>query len=180
MMEGWSPQRRRLLNSLGYSLLVAVVVALGYLTFTAVSQRRNDAAAPADGGDDTTIGLVQFDSFSARLERNTDNERLAVSLRLRLTAPGTLDCFAYVIARNDHVEPKLWGAWPASASEGAITSAGHFRGGTRSGEPITLGPNWNRLTAAIPHPPGEPAFDTVLVYIVGPKGNVLLARPFTL
>lgn len=180
MLEGWSPRWRRLLNSLAYGALVASVIGLGYLTFAAVSARRDADSSTSEVPDEPSIPLVEFDGFSSRIERNADGERLAVTLRLRLTAPGTLDCFAFVIARNDHVQPKLWGVWPSKSEDGAVTAGGHFRGGTRSGEPITLGSTWYRLSAAITHPPGEPPFDTVMVYVVGPKGDILLARPFNI
>jgi hypothetical protein len=180
MFGNLSPRTRRLVNSLAYSALVTVVMGLGYLTFRVVSERRQ----AAENGDEATaepapIPLVDFDSFSTRREKTSDAERLSVSLRLRLTAPGTVDCYVYVLARNDHVSPKLWGVWPTQGPGGAISAAGHFRSNNpTTGSPVQLTSSWTRITATIDHPPGHPPFDTVMVYVVSAKGEILLARPF--
>src|SRR5437870_743081 len=89
MLDALSPRWRRLLGSLAYSALVAVVAGLGYLTFRATTERHDTAAkSAATAGDSETIPLVEFDAFSSRFERSSDSERISVSFRLRLTAPG--------------------------------------------------------------------------------------------
>jgi hypothetical protein len=181
MLESLSPRWRRLLSSVAYTALVAFVAGLGYLTFHAISERRGSTeGSPVTDAEGETIPLVQFDGFTSRLERSSDAERINVSLRLRLTAAGSLDCQLYVVARNDHTTPKLWGVWPTQGPDGAITAGGHFRGGAKSGEPITLTTSWTRISASILHPPGLAAYETVALYVIGPKGDILLARPFAL
>ena len=182
MLDSLSPRWRRLLSSLAYSALVAVVAGLVYLTFRATTERHSTAEKSADmTAESETMPLVDFDNFSSRIERSSDSERISVSLRLRLTAAGSLACHVYVVAHNDHVSPKLWGVWPTQGPDGALTAGGHFRGSNSdSGEPVILIPGWTRITASIAHPPGQAPYEMVMVYVVGPTGNVLLARPFTL
>ena len=182
MFQSLSPPWRRLISSLAYSGLVAVVVALGYLTFRAVSERRQRAESPGEpAAESEAIPLVDFDNFSTRREKSSDGERLSVSLRLRLTAPGSLPCYIYIIARNDRATPKLWGVWPTQGPDGAVSAGGHFRGNNpTTGEAVTLAPSWTRINASISHPPGQPPFDTVMVYVVSATGEILLARPFAL
>ncbi|MBI3784584.1 MAG: hypothetical protein HY270_14415 [Deltaproteobacteria bacterium] len=181
MLETLSPWWRRILSSAGYTALVALVAALGYLTFRATNERRSSPQGAADTvNENETLPLVQFDSFSSRFERSSDGERINVSLRLRSTAPGSLECQVYVVARNDVDSPKVWGVWPSQGPEGAVTAGGHFRGNTNSGERVTLTSSWVRISAPIVHPLGLPPFETAVVYVVGPKGDVLLARPFSL
>jgi hypothetical protein len=104
-----------------------------------------------------------------------------VSLRLRLNAAGNMDCYVFVLARNDQTTPKLWAVSPTQGPDGAITGGGHFSGNNpRAGQPVTLASGWTRITASLDHPPGQPPFDTVMVYVVSPKGEILLARPFAL
>lgn len=178
MLDRLSVRRRALVSSAAYTMLVALVTALGYLTFRAVSERRQPSDAPADT---ETVPLVEFDNFSSRLERSSDSERISISLRLRLTAPSQIETQVYIVARNDRVAPKLWGVWPTQGPEGAITSGGHFRdGNAKTGEPIPLTSSWMRITGAIAHPLGAPPYETVTVYVIGPNGDVLLARPFAL
>ena len=177
-----SPRSRRFISSLAYSALVAVVTGLGYLTFRAVSERRLGGDSRGElATDQASVALVDFESFSTRREKTTDAERLNVSLRLRLTVPGSIDSYVYVLARNDHVSPKLWAAWPPQGPAGALTAGGHFRGNVpQTGEPVKLTSSWTRINASIDHPPGQPPFDMVMVYVVNTKGDVLLARPFAL
>jgi len=180
MFESLSPRGRRLLNSLGYAALVALVIGLGYLTFRAVSERRQKAETTTEASaEPAPIPLVDFDSFSTRRERSSDSERLNVSLRLRVTAAGTVDCYVFVLARNDHVTPKLWAVWPTQGPGGAVSTGGHFRGSSpASGQPVQLTSRWTRISASVDHPSGQPPFDEVMVYVVSPKGEILLARPF--
>lgn len=181
MFQSLSPRWRRLINSLALSALVVLVVGLGYLTFRAVSERRHRADSGEATGQQPAVPLIDVNGFSRRLDKSSDAERLTVSLRLRLTAPGSIDCYVFVLARNDHVAPKLWGVWPTQGPSGAVTAGGHFRGSSpATGEAMSLTPSWTRITATIDHPPGQPPFDTAMVYVVSPKGEILLTRPFTL
>jgi hypothetical protein len=176
-----SPRARRLLSSVGYAALVAVVTALGYLTYRAVNEHRiSDAATEAEnvGG---SVPVIDVADFSARREKSSDSERLTISLRVRLTERGPLDCYLFVLARNDRTSPKLWAVWPTQGPGGAVTAGGHFRGNhPASGQPIRLTSSWARISATLPHPPELPPFETVMVYVVSPKGVVLLSRPFAL
>ncbi len=182
MLQSLSPPWRRFISSLAYCTLVAVVSALGYLTFRAVSERRErDAAHEAIGTEQASVALVEFESFSTRRERTSDAERLNVSLRLRLTVSDSIQSYVYILARNDHVSPALWAVWPTQGPNGALTAQGHFRGNApATGEPVTLTSSWARINASIVHPPGQPPFDMVILYVVSAKGDVLLARPFAL
>lgn len=178
MLERLTPRRRALFNSIAYTTLVALVAGLAYLTFRGTDNRDEIASTPADPD---TVPLVEFDHYASRLERSSDSERVSVSLRLRLTAPASLDCQVFIVARNDRVEPKLWGVWPPQGPEGALTAGGHFRGGeAKGGEALTLSTGWTVVSGSITHPLGAPPFETVMVYVVGPHGEVLLARPFPL
>jgi hypothetical protein len=182
MFGSLSPRWRRLLSSLAYSALVALVAGLGYLTFRTVSEHRHGGESNGDANvEPTNPSLVDFDGFSTRRERSSDTERLAISLRLRLTAPGSIDSYVFVVARNDHVSPRLWAVWPQQGPGGAVTAGGHFRGSSpTTGEPVKLTPSWTRITASVVHPPGRPPFETVLVYVVTARGDILLSRPFAL
>ena len=181
MVESLSPRRRRLLSSLAYSALVALVAGLGYLTLNAISERRHGAEKSDTAAAAGTVPLIDLANFAARREKSSDAERLNVSLRLRLTASSTVDCYVYVLARNDHVSPKLWAVWPTQGPGGAVTAGGHLGGSDpTTGQAVTLTPSWTRISATIDHPPGQPPFDTVMVYVVSPKGEILLSRPFAL
>lgn len=182
MFASLSPRWRRLISSVAYGALVALVTGLGYLTFRAVSERRHRADVSGETtAEQGMTPLLDVANFSARQERSSDGERLAISLRLRLTAPGSVDCYVYVLARNDHVSPKLWAVWPSQGPGGAVTAGGHFRSTSpTTGEAVKLSPSWTRLSATLDHPSGQPPFDTVMVYVVSPQGDILLARPFAL
>jgi len=122
---------------------------------------------------------VLFDRFSARRERSDEGDRLSLSLRLRTSAAVSLPCFVFVVARNDASTTHRWAIWPAQPPGLAITASGHFHAATpAAGFAVTLSDTWERLTAVIPHPPGDATFDTVSVYVVDPGGRILLARPF--
>ncbi len=177
MAEARSRRQKRLLSSLSYAALVALAAALGYLTLRATQQ--------GHGGDSLAEGvtpppLIELSGFSARREKSSDAERLSVAMRLRLSARAPLDCYIYIVARNEHVSPKLWAPWPEEAAN-ALTTGGHFRGSSPpSGQSIRLTSSWTRVNATIPHPMGKPPFDTVTVYLVGSQGEILLERPFAI
>jgi len=182
MLDSLSARSRRLLSSLAYTALVAAVAGLGYLTFRVTSERRHPEATNAEAAaEPAPLPLVELDNFSARRERSSDSQRLNVSVRLRLTATGALNAYAFVLAHNDHVSPRVWAVWPPQGPNGAVSAGGHFRGTSpATGEPITLTASWTRLTATLDHPSGSPQFDTVMIYVVSPKGEILLSRPFAL
>jgi hypothetical protein len=137
------------------------------------SQDPDAPAAPA------AASKVEFDRFSARVERDDQGERLSVSLRLRTTANGAQDCFAFVVARNDSAAPRHWSIWPPQPPGPAITAGGHFHGtDPSSGFGVTLTDDWQRITATVPTPAGVRTFDTVVVYVLDGEGEILLARPF--
>jgi hypothetical protein len=92
-----------------------------------------------------------------------------------------MGCYVFVLARNDHASPKVWAVWPTQGPGGAITGGGHFNSSNpAAGQAVTLDSGWTRIYAALDQPQGQAAFDTVMVYVVSPKGEVLLARPFAL
>lgn len=125
--------------------------------------------------------IVKFSRFSAHRERSEEGERLSISLRLRTDLDRTVSCYAFVVARNDHVAPRLWSIWPPQAPGAAITAGGHFHGADpTAGYPIELTSRWQRITATVPHPSDGDRFDTVVVYVMSSDGKVLLARPFSL
>jgi hypothetical protein len=155
-----------LLLSAGLALLLARHAAVG---------------AGADPADDIRQqrNAVLFDRFSARRERSDEGDRLSLSLRLRTSAAVSLPCFVFFVARNDLSTPRRWAIWPPQLPGPAVTASGHFHAATpAAGFAVTLSDTWERLTAVIPHPPGDAAFDTVSVYVVDPAGRILLARPF--
>jgi hypothetical protein len=184
MLQSMPPHWRRLISSLAYGGLVVLVVGLGYLTFQAVKERRIGSANHGGGAaaaDQGTIPLIEVSAFSSRRDKSSDAERVTVSLRLRVTTPAPVDCYVYVLAHNDHVSPKIWGIWPVQEPGGAVTAGGHFwSSNPTSGQALRLSTSWNRISATIDHPLGKPPFETVTVYVVSPKGEILLARPFLL
>lgn len=176
MFAALSPNTQRVLNSLAYTALVAVVAGLGYLTFEVGSRKTAPGPVADEPGPEA---LIDVDAFSTRLVRTTEGERLNMALRLRLTRPGILDCHVYLVARNDRATPKLWAVWPPEAAGSNVTGGGHFRGGaTPRGEPISVGAGWTRVAGTVSHPTGRPPFETVVLYVVARNGQVLLARPF--
>lgn len=180
MFESLSPRWRRLLGSVAYALLVGVVLVLGFVTYRVVEEHRRAKEGEA-AGEAGAAPFIEIGNFAARRERSTDVERLTVALRLRLTAAGTVDCFVYIMARNDHVSPKVWAVWPTQGPDGAVSAGGYLRGNNPStGQAVRLTTGWTRLAATLDHPFGQPPFDTVMVYVVSPKGDILLSRPFAL
>lgn len=182
MLQSLPPRWRRLVNSVAYTALVAIVAGLGYLTYRAANERHHPASgSPVPAESENAPPLIELSSFSARVERSTDTERVSISLRALLTTPGTMDCYVYMVARNDHISPKLWAVWPPQGPGGAISTGGHFRvNNPTTGELLHLTPGWTRFTGTVDHPRERPAFDTVMVYVVSTKGEVLLSRPFPL
>jgi hypothetical protein len=189
MVASLPPRWRALVNSVAYSALVALVIGLGYFTFRGINERRHGGdtvGTPAPGtntdtGEPASLPLVEIDNVSTRRERNSEGERLQVSLRLRLNASGTMECYVFVVARNDHASPKLWAVWPTQGAGGAITGGGHFNGSNpTAGQDVKLASSWLRINATLDQPQGKPPFDTVMVYVVSPKGEILLVRPFAL
>ncbi|MBI4514556.1 MAG: hypothetical protein HY699_01910 [Deltaproteobacteria bacterium] len=169
---------RRAAHPAAFSSSLVVVLLLAYLALS----RALDPSHPGSGQialEPAAPPAVEFDRFSARQERGANGERLNVSLRLRSTLPGSGVGFVFVVARNDHVTPRVWAIWPPQAYGQAITAGGHFHGSApTSGEAIELSERWERLNAVIPHDPGQSPFDTVILYVVSPQGAVLLSRPF--
>jgi len=162
--------------------LVLLTLVLGLLVFLAATHIPASTSLPvptASAPSATTT--VLFDRFSALWERSPDGERLHVSLRLRATTAADLPCFVFVLARNDHARPKVWAVWPPQQPGPAITSGGHFHGADPTkGYAVTLTGRWERINATLPHSPGVPPYETVLVYVVGTDGKVFLSRPFRL
>jgi hypothetical protein len=172
------PLWRRLAGSLTYTGLVAIVATLAYLTFLKTWEKESYGNAPEAAGEDP-VALIDLDSFVSRRERTADAQRLSVTLRLRLTKPGKVDCHVYLVARNDRVTPKRWAVWPPQEAGGVLTAGGHLRGGVPpTGVPLTLVPSWARINGSMEQPPGQPPYETVIVYVVGMDGQILLARPF--
>lgn len=166
--------RRR--RAVGLTVLCVVLALAGFLLVSHLVPLDvgETSPRPASAGSE-----VQFDRFSARVEHDDQGERLSVSLRLRTTARAALNCFAFVVARNDSTAPREWSIWPPQPPGPAITAGGHFHGtDPSSGFGVTLTDDWQRITATVSTPNGAEAFDTVVVYVLNPRGKILLARPF--
>ncbi len=180
MARPLSPRARLWLNSVGYSVLVAVVAGLGYLTFRAVTEQRQ-ASTHAGEVSEAAIPLLDLDRFSSRREKSSDMDRLHVSFRIRLTAPASIEASVFVVARNDQASPRIWAVWPPQEPGDAVSAGGHLRQPKPgSGHKLTLSTHWTRVIASFDHPPSRPPFDTVMVYVVNANGDILLARPFAL
>jgi hypothetical protein len=172
-----SQASRRLLASLAYTALFAVVAGLAYLTFVNLRAPRDYSAAETID----EAHPIELGNFSTRIEKTAKSQRLVVSFKVRVTTPAALDSFVYVAARNDHTTPGVWGVWPRQEPGGAFTQGGHFRShDPKTGFGVRLVDSWQRVTAPIDQPKGTALFDTVIVYIVATDGEILLARPFAL
>jgi hypothetical protein len=124
---------------------------------------------------------VEASRFSARLEKSDTTERLTVSVRLRANTENPIDCYVFVVASSTRAAPRTWAIWPVENPGSAISAGGHFHAAhPTTGHPLSLGRSWTRVDATLPRTPGQPPFDSVVVYVVDPKGEVLLARPFPL
>jgi hypothetical protein len=174
-MSRQNGKRRRRLVIVGLVASLFMLASYGAVRMDLIGTLR--AAISAGRGQPN---IIEFSRFSAHRERNEEGERLSISLRLRTELEQDLSCYAFVVARNDHVTPHIWSIWPAQAPGVAITAGGHFHGAQPSaGFPVELTGSWLRITATVPHPEGGDRFDTVVVYVVGSDGKVLLARPFS-
>ncbi len=124
---------------------------------------------------------VEVSRFSARLEKSDATERLTISVRLRANSETPIDCYVFVVASSTHSSPRSWAIWPVENPGFAISAGGHFHAAhPTTGHPLSLGRSWTRVDATLPRTPGQPPFDSVVVYVVDGKGEVLLARPFAL
>jgi len=163
----------------GALLLIALafLAALGYQ----LRQREAEEAAEPPPLAPSSASAVELDRFSARLEKSSDGERLTVGLRLRAGTPDPLPCFVFVVARSERGTPKQWAIWPSETPGLAISAGGHFHAAhPASGHPLNLTDAWERVDAVLPVAPGQPPFDSVVVYVVNGGGNILLSRPFAL
>lgn len=158
-------------------MLVAAVAALAYLTFA-----RWQLGPAEDGAEDEPPSQpIELGNFSTRIERTGKTERLVVSFEARLSTTASREVYIYVAARNDHSTPQVWAVWPPQPPPGAFTPGGHFRSrDPTTGHSLRLDNSWQRITAPIVQPRQGVSFDTVIVYVVGKDGEILLARPFAL
>lgn len=168
-------RRERRARAVSVTLIVALAALAGFLFLERLVRMEMPPKAedhPAPGEE------VQFDRFSARVERAADGERLSVSLRLRTSVAEGLPCYAFVVARNAG-SPRVWSIWPPQPNGSVITAGGHFHGtDPSSGFSMTLTDAWQRITATVANPDGGASFDTVVVYVLSPSGTMLLVRPF--
>jgi hypothetical protein len=169
-------ERKRRGRTASFTLLVAVLSLAAFLFLERLVTLETPPQPESNVG---TGDALQFDRFSARVERDDEGERLSVSLRLRTTAKEGLPCYTFVVARNDTASPRLWSIWPPQPAGPVITAGGHFHGtDPAAGFSLTLTDAWQRITATVSSPSGAQTFDTVVVYVLNPRGKVLLARPF--
>lgn len=160
------------------ALMLIALVFLAAYGYQVRLQRDEETAEPAPAAPSSPIEL---DRFAARLEKTNEGERLTVGLRLRTSAAGPLDCHVFVVARTDRGTPHGWAIWPPDSPGMAISAGGHFHAAhPASGYSVSLNSGWQRVDAVLPLPEGRPPYDSVVVYVVGDSGNILLARPFSL
>src|SRR5262245_19690903 len=98
MLQSLPPGWKRLVSSLALGGLVGLVIGLGYLSFRVANARRQGRVGSAASADVVTLPLVDVSGFASRREKGSGSERLTVSVKLRLSAPGLVDCFVYVLA----------------------------------------------------------------------------------
>jgi hypothetical protein len=159
-----------------FTLLGVLASVAGLLFLARFVALKAEPERVSDRGADA---VVEFDRFSALLERGAAGEHLSVSLRLRTNVEEGLPCYAFIVARSDGASPRQWSIWPPQPSGAVITAGGHFHGSDpTAGFSMSLTDAWQRITATVPSPSGSPPFDTVVVYVLDPRGKVLLARPF--
>ena len=177
-----SRRTRRALNSLAYGALVVLVIGLAYLTFAVV--RPQHTGSPHDAGPTVPphgAPAIEVAGFWSRRDKSVGGERLTVSTKLRAMSPNTVSAYVYVLVRNDQVSPRLWAVWPPQGAGGAVSAGGHLRStDPTTGEAVTLTTRWTRITATLEQPTDRPPFDTALVYVLSPTGDILLVRPFAL
>jgi hypothetical protein len=182
MARPLSRRTRRALNSLAYGALVVLVIGLAYLTFAVV--RPQHTGSPHDAGPTVPphgAPAIEVAGFWSRRDKSVGGERLTVSTKLRAMSPNTVSAYVYVLVRNDQVSPRLWAVWPPQGAGGAVSAGGHLRStDPTTGEAVTLTTRWTRITATLEQPTDRPPFDTALVYVLSPTGDILLVRPFAL
>ncbi|GIW45774.1 MAG: hypothetical protein KatS3mg077_3056 [Candidatus Binatia bacterium] len=171
-------RHKKWISSLAYTLLVASVAGLGYLTLKILeAPRTEESSPPAD-----PAALIEFEGFDARAEKADGGWALRVSLRLRAATAHPLSCQVFFVAKGGRTNGPVLAIWPTPSPGGApFSPAGHFRGGPVSGgAPIQVTQGWQRVTGLIPISDHPRSFHTVTVYVFGPRGEVLLSRPFDL
>src|SRR6266404_5766886 len=107
---------------LGYVAAVLAVTALVlvYYEFRHKPEEELGEQMPLE------TAVIEFDRFSARVERSDGTERLAVTMRLRANVRRPIDCFVFVVARSERAKPRTWVIWPGGNPGLAISSGGHF------------------------------------------------------
>lgn len=169
--------QKRLVGSLTYPALVAVVAALGYLTLRLAHRETvPDEPLPADLG-----ALVEVQNFRARRVETEAGRQIQISVQIRTSANWSIPVQVFFVAKPNSPGAKHYGVWPTLGADGVVTAGGHVRGGrSSSAAETTLTQSWTRLTGIIPEPTSLPRYESVIVYVVGPRGEVLLSRPFSL
>ncbi|MCX8073473.1 MAG: hypothetical protein N3C12_13655 [Candidatus Binatia bacterium] len=155
---------------------MAVVATLGYFTLTILKSPPTEEPLPPD-----LAAVIEFEGFSARLESTTQQRTLRVSIRVRNATARPIDAQVFFVAKGDRSNGALLSVWPTLSPSGPFSPAGHIRGGPVStGTQVRLTQNWQRITGEVPIPAEVRHIHTVTIYIFGPRGEVLLSRPFEL
>jgi hypothetical protein len=124
---------------------------------------------------------VALDRLDAHLEKTDDQEQLRVTLRLRGLGTDPIECYLFLVARSENSASIQWAIWPPGSPGLAISAGGHFHAAhPASGHSLLLGDSWEHIDALLPLAADQPAYDSVVVYLVRPNGNILLERPFAL
>lgn len=168
-------RQSRVTESLAYTLLVACVAALGYLTLRLVHR-----GTPSEEPTSSPPGaLVELQNFQTRAELSPNGEQLLISVQIRTTTARPLPVQVIFVAKPGEGSTKHFGVWPTMGAGGLVTSGGHVRGGTSApSEVMTLTRSWSRVSGAIPQPPNATRYETVVIYVLGEHGEVLLVRPY--